>query len=81
MKKIIPKQPRELFRQRFYENPSSHYNRFCLHCAHRGRLGKCETFCYWYGRECYDATIMKCPIPTAMVSMLMESNAATDMQK
>lgn len=81
MKKITPKQQRELFKQWFYKNPSSRYNRFCLYCAHRGSQGECKTFCYWYGRECFDALRMICPIPTAMVSMLREGEAAIDMQK
>lgn len=79
MKKKTPKRLRELFRQWFYKVPGSRYNRFCLHCYHRGRQGECETFCDWFGCECVDAVRMSCPIPTAMVSMLMEIDAAADM--
>lgn len=79
MKKKTPKKLRELFRQRFYEAPDSRYNRFCKHCSHRGSQGECEAFCYWYGCECFDACIMTCPIPTAMVSMLGEGEAAIGM--
>ena len=79
MKKKTPKQLRELFRQWFYKVPGSRYNRFCVHCYHRGRQGECETFCDWFGTECIDAVRKYCPIPTAMVSMLMEIDAAAGM--
>ncbi len=79
MKKKTPKELRELFRQWFYNVPGSRYNRFCVHCYHRGRQGECETFCDWFGTECIDAVRKYCPIPTAMVSMLMEIDAAAGM--
>ena len=80
MKKITPKQEREILRKWFYKNPSSRYYRFCLYCNHRGRQGECESFCYWYGRDCFDAMRMMCPIPTAMVSMLLTDEARTPAQ-
>ena len=77
MKKITLKKQQEQYRQWFYRNPNSRYNRFCIYCNHYGSKGKCEAFCNWYGRECFDAVRMKCPIPSAMVSMLNEVEART----
>ena len=80
MKKKMTKELRELFKEWFYKMPGSRYNRFCLHCYHRCRLGQSVTFCDWFGDECVDAVRLYCPIPTAMVSMLMEIDAAASSQ-
>lgn len=77
-KRATPKRLRELFKEWFYKVPGSRYNRFCKHCYHRGGLDECEPFCDWFGCECVDAVRKYCPIPTTMVSMLMENCEVPD---
>lgn len=76
----MTKELRELFKEWFYNMPGSRYNRFCLHCYHRCSVGQNDKICDWFGDECVDAVRLYCPIPTAMVSMLMEFDAAADTQ-
>lgn len=67
-----------LFTDWFYKVPGSRYNRFCKHCNHRVHACDSDTYCAWFGEECIEAVRHNCPIPTAMVQMLMESECAAD---
>lgn len=63
-----------LFTDWFYKVPGSRYNRFCKHCNHCVHAYDSETYCAWFGEECIEAVRHNCPIPTAMVQMLLEDS-------
>ena len=59
----------------FYNNPTSRYNRFCRFCDHLQGNDITNFFCAYFGERCHDAVWKMCPLPTAGVAMLMESEA------
>lgn len=73
-----PKDLRTLFKEWFYKMPGSRYNRFCKHCNHRVRAMGTDKYCGFLGDECVDAVRHNCPIPTAMVAMLLEGDDDPD---
>lgn len=59
----------------FYNNPTGRYNRFCRFCDHLQGSNINNFYCTFFGERCHEAVRKLCPLPTAGVAMLMESES------
>lgn len=59
----------------FYNNPTGRYSRFCRFCDHLQGSNINNFYCTFFGERCHEAVRKMCPLPTAGVAMLMESES------
>lgn len=65
----------KIHKQWWYNNPQSPFQRYCQYCDYCVNTNGDDKLCAWFQSSCYEAAAHRCPIPSAGVAMLMESEA------